>query len=229
MNLISAKNLQKIYQPGRLAVEALRGVNLDIAPGAFAVLLGPSGGGKTTLLNLLGGLSRPTSGSLVVCGVDLAQANAADLNRFRRSQVGFVFQFFNLLPSQTALDNVALAMLARGLGWTSARREAQQALERLGLASRLGHRPGELSGGEQQRVAIARALVGRPTLLLADEPTGNLDSENAAEIMRLLAALREDFHLTCILATHNPEFSRLATQVIELRDGLIQPPRSTRP
>lgn len=219
--IIAARGLRKVYRPGGPQVEALRGIDLEIQAGAFVVLLGPSGGGKTTLLNLLGGISKPTSGELIVCGVNLTQSSSAGLAAYRRDHIGIVFQFFQLLPTQTALENTALALLARGVPWTQARQEARRMLEQLGLGSRLDHHPNELSGGEQQRVAIARAIVGHPTLLLADEPTGNLDSENAAEVMGLLVRLHKELGVTCILATHNPDFCDAATMVLQLRDGLL--------
>jgi putative ABC transport system ATP-binding protein len=224
-DLVTARSLCKTYHPGRLNVEALRGIDLDISAGSFVVFLGPSGSGKSTLLNLVGGISRPSQGTLQVCGVDVSQVGQADLARLRREHVGYVFQFFNLLPSQDALENTALPLLARGISWSEARRQARSTLEQLGLGERLAHRPSELSGGEQQRVAIARAVVGRPELLLADEPTGNLDSENTRQIMSLLIELHRELGLTCILATHNPAFCEIASQVIELVDGAIRSQR----
>lgn len=224
-NLITARSLHKTYRSGRLIVEALRGVDLDISAGAFVVLLGPSGSGKSTLLNLIGGISRPSQGALQVCGVNLSHASPAELTRLRREHVGYIFQFFNLLPSQNALENTALPLLARGTAWAEARQQARSTLEQLGLAQRIGHRPSELSGGEQQRVAIARAVAGKPELLLADEPTGNLDSENTLQIMEILGHLQRKLSLTIILATHNPAFCQMASQVIEIVDGTLRPPQ----
>ncbi len=218
---ILAQDLSKTYQQGRLQVEALRGVNLAIPAGAFVVILGPSGGGKTTLLNLIGGISRPSGGSLVVGGLALDRVKRATTVRYRREQVGFVFQFFNLLPALSACDNVALTLLARGVGWREACQRSRHVLCELGMGDRLDHRPVELSGGEQQRVAIARAVVGKPRLLLADEPTGNLDAESATQTAELLQRLHHQGSLTCLLATHNEQFCRFATTVYEIRSGVV--------
>ena len=172
-SLIQARGLEKRYLRGKISVEALRGVDLEVNAGAFVVIVGPSGGGKSTLLHLLGGIDRPSAGQIRVNGQALETASEAELTRFRRDRIGFVFQFYNLLPSLNALDNVALPLLAKGWSWRQARESGQALLERVGLQARRQHMPRELSGGEQQRVAIARALVGDPAVVLADEPTGD--------------------------------------------------------
>jgi putative ABC transport system ATP-binding protein len=195
---------------------------LDIPAGAFAVIFGPSGGGKSTLLNLLGGIDRPTSGQIRVDGLRLETASEEQLTRFRRKQVGFIFQFYNLFPSLDALDNVCLPLLARGLPRKAARRQAQTALEQVGLIQRQSHKPAELSGGEQQRVAIARAMVGQPGLVLADEPTGDLDADSTELVMRLMVELNCSVGTTFIIATHNERLRHFAGLVIDLYDGLLQ-------
>jgi putative ABC transport system ATP-binding protein len=187
------------------------------------VIRGPSGGGKSTLLNLLGGLDRPDAGSLDVAGIDLVAATERDLDAFRRRHVGFVFQFFNLLGSVDAKDNVALALLARGVPWQRARREGGELLADLGLGQRADHRPAELSGGEQQRVAIARAVAGEPELLLADEPTGDVDSAAAGTILDLLTRLNRERAVTVVVVTHDPAVASFGDRILELRDGSIAP------
>lgn len=219
--LIQARGLKKTYRRGAQQVEALRGVDLDLPAGEFAVILGPSGGGKSTLLHLLGGIDRPTAGQVRVDGFALESASESALTRFRRDHVGFIFQFYNLLPSLNALDNVALPLLAQGVSWSQAREHSVAALEEVGLAQRQHHKPGELSGGEQQRVAIARALVTQPRLVLADEPTGDLDSAVAAEIMAQMAGLNRKLGVTFVVATHNPAMLNHATQAYLMRDGAL--------
>jgi putative ABC transport system ATP-binding protein len=219
--LVQARGLCKSYRRGRVTVEALRGVDLDLPRGAFAVVCGPSGGGKSTLLNLLGGIDRPTAGQVRVGGMALEAAGEAELTRFRRDHVGFIFQSYNLLPSLSALDNAILPLLAKGTPWRAARRRGAELLEQVGLANRLSHRPGELSGGEQQRVAIARALVVEPLLVLADEPTGDLDSAAAEAIVGLMRELNQRLGATVVVATHNVELQRFATHSYLMRDGLL--------
>jgi ABC-type lipoprotein export system ATPase subunit len=225
--VIEAANVQKTYRRGQERVEALRDVSLRVEAGAFVAVVGPSGGGKSTLLHLLGGIDRPTAGSLVVNGFRLAgvgtRASEAQLSRFRRENVGFVFQFFNLLPSLSALDNVALALLARGLAWRAARAAAAEALGQVKMGDRQQHRPAELSGGEQQRVAIARAVVGQPALVLADEPTGDLDSATAESVLQLMLNLNRQLGITFVVATHNPRLADCADRCYELRDGRLKP------
>lgn len=217
--VVSTTDLRKTYRRGRAEIEALRGVDLEVASGEMLVIMGPSGGGKSTLLHLIGGIDRPTSGKVVVAGQDLTAASQPELDGFRRAHIGIVFQFFNLLGTATARDNVALGLLARGLDWKSARGGAGELLGTVGLADRAGHRPAELSGGEQQRVAIARAIAGEPQLVLADEPTGDVDSSTARDLMELLVRLNHDLGSTFIIVTHNELLTRYATRVVVLRDG----------
>ena len=223
--VVEATNLQKMYRRGQERVEALRDVSLNVEAGAFVAVLGPSGGGKSTLLHLLGGIDRPTAGSLVVNGFRLAGAGAkageGQLSRFRRDHIGFVFQFYNLLPSLSALDNVALALLARGLAWRKARAAAAEALAQVEMGHRQQHRPAELSGGEQQRVAIARAVVGKPILVLADEPTGDLDSATAEAVLQLMLGLNRQLGITFVVATHNPRLAEFAGRCYEMCDGRL--------
>ncbi len=221
--IIQARGLEKIYRRGAQQVAALRGVDLDLQAGEFAVILGPSGGGKSTLLHVLGGIDRPSAGQVRVNGFALESASESALTRFRRDHIGFIFQFYNLLPSLSALDNVLLSLLAKGWGWQAARQHGLEMLAQVGLAHRSGHRPAELSGGEQQRVAIARALSVDPALVLADEPTGDLDSATANELLELMADLNRSLGKTFIIATHNQETCRFATSLFEMRDGRLSP------
>ena len=205
---------------GTALIRAVNGISLDIANGEFVALLGASGSGKSTLLNLIAGLDRPTSGSITVKGRDLAQMSGEDLARYRRHTVGMVFQSFNLIPTMTLLENVELPMRFAEVDRGERAARAQQALERVGLAARVTHRPVELSGGEQQRASIARALVNRPSLLLADEPTGNLDSRTGEEIMNYLRECHDSQGLTVLLVTHErPLADRYAQRVLTLADG----------
>ncbi len=220
--LVSARQLSKTYQRGQEKIAALRDVNLDIAPGAFVFVVGPSGGGKSTLLHLLGGMDRPTGGQLTINGLTIETASEAQLTRFRREQIGFVFQFFNLLASLNALENVCLPLLARGQGLRQAQQLAADMLNTVGLASRQHHRPAELSGGEQQRVAIARAMVGRPGLILADEPTGDLDAANAESILTLMRDLNRALGATFIIASHNESLVRPGDRILELHSGQLK-------
>jgi ABC-type lipoprotein export system ATPase subunit len=219
--IIQVRGLKKTYKQGRIRVEALRGVDLDIKQGEFVVIIGPSGGGKTTLLHMLGGVDRPTGGSILVNGWSLVGASERELSRYRREHVGFIFQFYNLLPSLNALDNVILPLLARGWGERKAQERGRAALEQVGLLERWRHMPGELSGGEQQRVAIARAMVGEGALILADEPTGDLDSTNARGIFDLMKELNQRLKTTFVLASHNLGACEYATALYEMRDGLL--------
>ncbi|HVN54001.1 MAG TPA: ABC transporter ATP-binding protein [Anaerolineaceae bacterium] len=220
-SFILARGLRKTFRRGSEQVEAVRGVDLGLPVGVFAVILGPSGGGKSTLLHLLGGIERPTAGEIRIAGEALEKAGEEELTRFRRDHIGFIFQFYNLLPSQSAMDNVALPLLARGTPWPLARRRAAELLERVGLSARLKHHPAELSGGEQQRVAIARAVVASPDLVLADEPTGDLDTATTEEILALLSDLNRDLGVTLLVATHNPRIADFASLRYEMRDGLL--------
>jgi putative ABC transport system ATP-binding protein len=217
--VLELDEVTKSYAGG---VEALRGVSLAIGAGELLAVVGPSGSGKSTLMHLLGCLDRPTSGALLVGDRDLATLGDGELAGLRNRTIGFVFQSFQLLGRTTALDNVALPLVYRGVRRAERRERAEAALTAVGLAHRLGHRPGQLSGGEQQRVAIARALVGEPGLLLADEPTGNLDTGSGAEIMALLDGLVRDRGVAVVVVTHDPDVAVLANRRVRMRDGLIE-------
>ena len=217
--LIQAVGLKKVYKRGSEEIVALWDTNLSILRGEFIVIIGPSGSGKSTLLHLLGGIDRPTQGELYVNGVDLVAAGESALTRFRRDNIGFVFQFYNLLPSLNALDNVILPLLAKGMSWKASRVRGAAMLEQVGLSHRQKHTPGQLSGGEQQRVAIARAMVVEPCVILADEPTGDLDSASANSIIKLMVELKERLGITFIVATHNPLIVQISTHAYELVDG----------
>jgi putative ABC transport system ATP-binding protein len=218
---IRAIRVARTFEVGETAVEALRGIDLEVARGQFVALVGPSGSGKSTFLNLVGGLDRPTTGELWVDGVELSVGKEKALTEHRRRRVGFVFQGFNLLPRMTALENVALPLMFVGVPERQRLDCAAELLGRVGLGDRLEHRPSQLSGGEQQRVAIARALVGRPAIILADEPTGNLDSTTGSEIMALLRHLNREQGVTLLLVTHDAEAASFADRIIRLRDGQI--------
>ena len=219
--IIQARGLARTYHIGDLAVEALRGVSFDIQPGEFVAIMGPSGSGKTTLMNLLGCLDTPTAGQYALDGEQVERLDTDQLAAARNRKIGFVFQQFNLLPRGSALANVELPLIYAGERSPAARRErAAWALAACGLADRMRHRPRELSGGQQQRVAIARALVNQPALLLADEPTGNLDSRSSAEIMALFGDLNAQ-GITIIIVTHEIEVARGARRVLTIRDGLL--------
>jgi len=222
-NLIEAAGLEKVYLRGTEQVAALRHVDLNVARGEFVVIIGPSGSGKSTLLHLLGGVDRPTRGELRVNGVDLVAASEVALTRFRRDNIGFVFQFYNLLPSLNALDNVILPLLAQGKGWKQARLRGMEMLQQVGLDHRQKHTPGQLSGGEQQRVAIARAMILEPCVILADEPTGDLDSASANSIVSLMVDLNQRLGVTFIVATHNLNLLKVASRTYELSDGSLHP------
>lgn len=219
--MIATENLTKIYTDGA-PVQALDNVTLEIAAGEFVAITGPSGSGKSTLLNLIGTLDRPTSGRVVVDGVDVSTLRGNALADFRRERIGFVFQMFHLVPTLTALENVMLPLIPyrRGLKFRLEER-ARELLEAMGLGDRLHHLPGQLSGGEQQRVAIARALINTPKVILADEPTGNLDSRAGAEIVALLRQLNREQEVTVLVATHNETVAQAADRVVRLRDGRV--------
>lgn len=220
--IVRAVGLTRRYRMGDTFVDALQDVDLAIARGEFVALVGPSGSGKSTVLNLIGGLDRPTSGEVWINGTELSSSDERTRTRHRRQHVGFVFQSFNLLPRLTAEENVALPLMFSGVPEKERLAQAQALLKRVGLGPRLAHRPTQLSGGEQQRVAIARALVGQPALLLADEPTGNLDTAIGAEIMRLLKELNRERSLTLLVVTHDAEVAAFADRIVRLRDGQVE-------
>jgi putative ABC transport system ATP-binding protein len=219
--MIRIHGLTKVYDEGRVAVRALDGIELEVEAGEFVALMGKSGSGKSTLLHLVGGLDTPTAGEIEVCGAALACMSDDELTRFRRREVGFVFQFFHLLQHLTAEQNVALPLVLDGQREREARRRAATLLERVGLSHRASHRPDELSGGEMQRVAIARALVAEPALLLADEPTGNLDEKTGEDVLALLREIAETRSLTTLLVTHDSRVAARARRVVEIQDGRI--------
>ncbi len=220
--LLSARNVSKSYTMGKRSLEVLRGVSLDVARGEFLALRGASGAGKSTLLHLFGGLDSPNAGEIWFAGKNLAQASEGELTKLRNAKVGFIFQAYHLLPELDALENVCVpARLAR-VPAEVAEKRGRELLARVGLSERWEHKPYELSGGEQQRVAIARALMNEPELILADEPTGNLDSHTGAEIVDLLVSLRADKNTTLIIATHDANVAGRAPKVIQLVDGQIQ-------
>ncbi|MBI4460735.1 MAG: ABC transporter ATP-binding protein [Acidobacteria bacterium] len=219
--IIRVENLHKIFRTGKVEVPALRGVNICVEQGEFISIVGPSGCGKSTLLHIIGGLTPPTIGRVIVDGVDLGQMNEAGRTELRRETIGFVFQRFNLLPALTAFGNIALAGHIVGRRNGASRVEMQGILRMLGLEERMQHRPYELSGGEQQRVAIARAVVNHPKLLLADEPTGNLDTANSELVLNMLLDLNHRFGQTILLITHNPEVATFTDRIVNMRDGHI--------
>lgn len=218
--IIETTNLKKTYLQGKLPVEALRGVNLTVEEGEFLSVLGPSGSGKSTLLNLIGALDKPTNGKLFVEGSNIAKLDDDELADLRR-KIGFIFQFFNLIPRFTARENVELPMAIDGLSRSARKKHAEELLQMVGLASRINHKPAELSGGEQQRVAIARALANNPRFLLMDEPTGNIDSKTAWEIIRLVRRLNEEKGVTIIMVTHDQRLAAEAKRIVYMLDGII--------
>ncbi len=217
--VLRARGLRKRYGAGESAVDALRGVSLELAAGEFVAVVGPSGCGKSTLLHLCGGMDRPTEGTLAVDGIDLADLDDEALTALRRDRVGFVFQFFNLLPTLTLAENIALPLLLAGVPRGAGLARAGEGARRVGLAHRLEHHPAEVSGGELQRAAVARALVHRPALVIADEPTGNLDTENGGRVLSLLRGLNRETGVTVLLATHDAALAAAADRVLRLRDG----------
>jgi len=217
--LVSIRNLHKTYRRGPETVDVLHGIDLDITKGDFVALMGPSGSGKTTLLNLIGGLDSPTSGEITVDGVRIDQLGSGQLSQWRSNNVGFVFQFYNLMPMLTAQKNVELPLLLTKLNAAQRKRNAEIALELVGLKDRAKHRPSELSGGQQQRVAIARAIVSDPTLLICDEPTGDLDRQSAEDILGLLQMLNREHGKTIVMVTHDPKAAEYATHTLHLDKG----------
>jgi len=219
-NLISIQNVQKVYDMGPVQVKALDGVSIDVAPNEYLAIMGPSGSGKSTLMNLIGCLDTPSSGSYLLKGREIARMDDDELARIRNREIGFIFQTFNLLARTDALQNVELPLIYSGISRRERHDRAKKALTAVGLGDRMHHRPNEMSGGQRQRVAIARALVNSPSILLADEPTGNLDSSTGEEIMALIDRLHEQGN-TILLVTHEEELSRRARRVVRLRDGHI--------
>lgn len=219
--LINITQIKRDFQLGSETINVLKGIDLQINKGEYVALMGPSGSGKSTLMNLLGCLDTPTSGTYILNGKDVSQMHDDDLAEIRNKEIGFVFQTFNLLPRTTALDNVALPMIYAGYSKTDRNSRASEVLTQVGLADRMDHQPNQLSGGQRQRVAVARALVNKPSIILADEPTGNLDSKTSVEIMKLFG----DIHAagnTVILVTHEEDIAEYAHRIIRLRDGLIE-------
>ncbi|MFX0113871.1 MAG: ABC transporter ATP-binding protein [Candidatus Hodarchaeota archaeon] len=219
--VIVCHDVTKDYQLGQVEITALYGVNLSIQRGEFTSIMGPSGCGKTTLLNLIGTLDVPTSGQIIVEGRDLSTMNDQQLSRLRRDRIGFVFQSFNLLPVLSALENVALPMQIAGIKKNARNERAKELLGRVGLEDRLDHRPDEMSGGEKQRVAIARAMVNHPAIILADEPTGNLDSETGWQILDLFQELHREENQTIMMVTHDEDIAKVTSRIIQLRDGQV--------
>ncbi len=221
---IEARNLRKTYRVGKIEVEALRGISFNVQKGEFVSVVGPSGSGKSTLFYLLGGLTRADGGSVVLDGDDLASLSDAERTRMRKRKIGFVFQKFNLLPTLDARSNILMAKEISGNGDRDPA-YFDRITELLGISKRLMHRPSELSGGEQQRVALARALINKPTIVLADEPTGNLDSKNSDVVLGMLRRSKEELGQTVLMITHNPEAARFGDRIIHMRDGQIVNPQ----
>ncbi|MGB8340632.1 MAG: ABC transporter ATP-binding protein [Chthoniobacterales bacterium] len=227
--MISLQKVSRYYQAGERSVHALEAVSLTIERHEFVAVVGPSGCGKSTLMHLVAGLDRPTAGEVVVDGLSLTTADDTQLTNFRRRQLGLVFQFFNLLPTMNALENVSLPLLLQGVAPDEATARAEELLQLVGLTNRASHFVHQLSGGEQQRTAIARALVHRPSLLIADEPTGNLDTTSTSRVLDLLRQIACEQRTTLILVTHSPEVAAVATRHVELRDGRIVSDRTLAP
>lgn len=221
MSLIKITNIKRDFQLGNEIINVLKGIDLNINKGEYVALMGPSGSGKSTLMNLLGCLDTPTSGTYILNGNDVSQMTDDNLAEIRNKEIGFVFQTFNLLPRTTALDNVALPMIYAGYSKSERKERATEVLTQVGLADRMDHEPNQLSGGQRQRVAVARALVNRPSIILADEPTGNLDSKTSIEIMNLFNEIHANGN-TVILVTHEEDIAAYAHRIIRLRDGLVE-------
>jgi putative ABC transport system ATP-binding protein len=221
MQLVRSESITKIYGDSTRPVYAVRDINLTVDDGEFLAVMGPSGSGKSTLLYMMGGLERPTSGKVMLRDQDLSKLNDEMLSQVRRTQMGFVFQFYNLIPVLTAKENVAMPLILDGVARAEALKRAYEALDRVGVADRSTHRPSELSGGQQQRVALARALVTNPALILGDEPTGNLDSRAGEEVVQLLRRATDDWGRTVILVTHDPRIAAFADRIVFLRDGQV--------
>ncbi len=216
------ENLRKDFKLGKNSISILKGINLDIEQGEMVALLGPSGSGKSTFLNVLGGLVPPTSGEVLIRDFHISEMTENELCLFRRDHLGFIFQSYNLISTMTAIENVALTLTFAGVPKAIRRERASEALSIVGLLDRMDHKPSELSGGEQQRVSIARALVNHPEIILADEPTGNLDSKNSTDIMEMITRLNRENNQTFVIVTHDPEAAKYCTKVIHMRDGIIE-------
>jgi putative ABC transport system ATP-binding protein len=223
MALIETKDITKTFNMGKISIDILKGISLNIEDGEFAAIIGESGSGKSTLLNIMGGLMPLTSGEITMCGEKIDKLSENQLALFRRKHLGFVFQSYNLMPQLTALENVEMPLIFSGISKKKRKTIAAEYLEKVGLKDRLTHKPGELSGGQQQRVSIARALVNNPDIVLADEPTGNLDSKNSVEVMEVLKELNTISKKTFIIVTHSEQVCSYATRIIKVRDGLIVP------
>ena len=221
-SIVILDNVHKEYHPGSVTVPVLEGIDLEVPNGQFLSLIGPSGSGKSTLLNLIAGLDTPTAGDVIVGGELISEMDETTLARWRSAHVGFVFQSYHLIPVLSAYENVELPLLLFPLSWARRREQVRTALELVGLASRMTHRPGQLSGGEQQRVGIARALVTDPTLVVADEPTGNLDGHTSEEILDLLQAVHESLHKTILLVTHDPRAAARAQRLVHMDSGRLR-------
>ncbi len=221
MSLIQTENLTKIYGSGETAVTALDHVNIQVKEGEFVAVMGPSGCGKSTLLHLLGGLDRSSEGKVIIDGTSLAEMKDDDLTKLRRQRIGFVFQFYNLIPVLTAAENASLPVTLDGVKPAEARKRAAEWLQRFGLGDRLNNRPDQLSGGQQQRVAVVRALMAEPALILADEPTGNLDTRSGDEIASLLRQVTKEYGRTVVMVTHDPRIAAYADRIIFLKDGKV--------
>ncbi len=219
--IVSIRNLSKSYKRGSQSIPVLRDISIEVETGEFLSLMGPSGSGKTTLLNLIAGIDNADSGSLEVGGVDISQLNESQLSKWRSTHVGFIFQFYNLIPVLNALENVQLPLLLTSLSRTERKQHAESALEAVGLANRMDHFPSQLSGGQQQRVAIARAIVTDPIIVVADEPTGDLDKKSATEVMDLLQQLNESFEKTIIMVTHDPRAAQRSKRRLYLDKGVL--------
>jgi putative ABC transport system ATP-binding protein len=219
--IIQAENVTKTYRLGKVQVPALRGVSLEVEQGEFVSIVGPSGSGKSTLFYILGGLTHPTSGRVMIGGVDFAKLSDSERTAMRKRKIGFVFQKFNLLPTLAARDNIAIAQDIAGRNGTADPAFFERITKLLGIADRLDHRPSELSGGEQQRVALARALINQPAIVLADEPTGNLDTQNSEIVLRMLRQSNRELKQTVLMITHNPEAATYGDRIIHMRDGEI--------
>jgi putative ABC transport system ATP-binding protein len=219
--MIEIRDIAKIYKMGNLEVKALQSITIDIDANEYVALMGPSGSGKSTLMNILGCLDTPTLGTYILNGTDVSHLVDNELAEIRNSEIGFVFQTFNLLPRYTALENVALPLIYAGMGKKEREIRAKEVLEQVGLGDRMEHKPNELSGGQRQRVAVARALVNSPSIILADEPTGNLDSKTSVEIMQLFSDIHKSGN-TVILVTHEPDIAKNAERIVLLRDGMIE-------